>query len=303
MFSRDIRSFFFVPRHSGGHRGLRSVIKPGTLHSFCRTTPYFAAFVRSLLGDCSAFVRWLLMPFWRIPEEVSVEIPSPKHGGLGLQRCAAAAAQCVFIASLLRGCCVVGARSLMAPAIRGARAGAIRGWVLELLNRSRSVVIFVMDILGLVEPSSPDRDAIPRRDPSSPRGSGDKAETCLHFVSALYPLFGAFIPKVETEWKQSGYKQPVRCRLSTTTPHIKEQICDDRRSARLSFDFARSGRAGGFHCFAGISRRLAANCPLRRPRTDDLAAVHIRISPESTRFYGLAITPGRAGASRRRRGS
>jgi len=49
----------------------------------------------------------------------------------------------------------------MASAIRGARAGAIRGWALRLLNRSMSVVIVVLDILGPVEPSSPTRDAIP----------------------------------------------------------------------------------------------------------------------------------------------
>jgi len=45
----------------------------------------------------------------------------PKPGGLGWRRAEGGGMTC--------GCCVAGTRSLMAPAIRGARAGAIRGWV------------------------------------------------------------------------------------------------------------------------------------------------------------------------------
>jgi hypothetical protein len=57
------------------------------------------------------------------------------------------------------------------------------------------------EILGLV-PSNPRRNTsgtlfeVLRR--------GDKAETCIRFVSSLYPLLGTSSKKADTKWRQRG---------------------------------------------------------------------------------------------------
>ncbi len=62
------------------------------------------------------------------------------------------------------------------------------------------------EILGLV-PSNPRRNTsgtsfeVLRR--------GDNVDTCLLFVSSLYPLLGAFSKEADTKWRQRGYMSPL----------------------------------------------------------------------------------------------
>lgn len=72
-----------------------------------------------------------------------------------------------------------------------------------------------MEILGLLEPSSPN----PRRNTSNDffevlRG-GDKVDTCPLFVSTLSPLFVQFAAKVDTKGRQSGHTSIPSNDLST----------------------------------------------------------------------------------------
>jgi hypothetical protein len=72
----------------------------------------------------------------------------------------------------------------------------------------------VMEILGSVEPSSPN----PRRNTSKEffdvLRRGDKVDTCLRFVSSLSPLLGKFSKQVDTKWRQKGYMSPLSNDLS-----------------------------------------------------------------------------------------
>ncbi len=65
-----------------------------------------------------------------------------------------------------------------------------------------------VEVLGSVDPGSPN----PRRNTSKlgfePWLSGDKVETCLRFVSTQSPLLGGFIEKVDTRRRQGGYMSP-----------------------------------------------------------------------------------------------
>jgi|WetSurMetagenome_2_1015567.scaffolds.fasta_scaffold248922_3 hypothetical protein len=72
----------------------------------------------------------------------------------------------------------------------------------------------LMEILGSVEPSSPN----PRRNTSKEffdvLRRGDKVDTCLRFVSSLSPLLGKFLKKVDTKWRQRGYMSLLSNHLS-----------------------------------------------------------------------------------------
>jgi hypothetical protein len=72
----------------------------------------------------------------------------------------------------------------------------------------------VLEILGLEEPGSPN----PRRNTSKeffePPPSGDKAETCIRFVSTLSPLFIVLTREVDTKWRQGGDMSPLLDGLS-----------------------------------------------------------------------------------------
>src|SRR5688500_16774423 len=80
----------------------------------------------------------------------------------------------------------------------------------------------VMEILGSAERCPPD----PRRNTSNEMfevlESGDKAETCIHFVSTLSPLFCGRTREVDTKRRQSSnprwrifkYVRAMRCQES-----------------------------------------------------------------------------------------
>jgi hypothetical protein len=87
----------------------------------------------------------------------------------------------------------------------------------------------VREILGLV-PSNPRRNTS-RKNSASLR-SGDKADTCLHFVSALYPLSPEIQEEVDTEWRQGGYMYPLSYYLSS----INRRGSDDRKAISVVFD-------------------------------------------------------------------
>ena len=66
-----------------------------------------------------------------------------------------------------------------------------------------------MEILGSAERCPPD----PRRNTSKgffeTSSSGDKAETCILFVSTLSPLLVVFIGEVDTKRRQGGDVSPL----------------------------------------------------------------------------------------------
>ncbi len=74
----------------------------------------------------------------------------------------------------------------------------------------------LLEVLGSVDPRSPN----PRRNTSngSVEGlrSGDKAATCFLFVSTLSPLLGAYPQKADTKRKQGGYVSPLSNDLTST---------------------------------------------------------------------------------------
>jgi hypothetical protein len=79
----------------------------------------------------------------------------------------------------------------------------------------RVAINVVMEILGSGAKDSPD----PRRNTSkeffetSP--SGDKAETCIRFVSTLSPLLVVFMGEVDTKRRQGGDMSPLSEDLSS----------------------------------------------------------------------------------------
>jgi hypothetical protein len=70
----------------------------------------------------------------------------------------------------------------------------------------------VKEILGLV-PSNP-RHNTSKNNFESPM-SGDKADTCFHFVSALSPLSPEIQEEVDTQWRQGRYMSPLSYYLSS----------------------------------------------------------------------------------------
>jgi len=90
----------------------------------------------------------------------------------------------------------------------------------------------VMEVLGSFEPSSLN----PRRNTSKscfePFRSGDKAETCFRFVSALSPLFVEFVAEVDTKRKRSGNMFP----LSNNLSQRKCERYDERQTISVKSD-------------------------------------------------------------------
>ncbi len=72
----------------------------------------------------------------------------------------------------------------------------------------------LLEVLGLVDPRSPDL----RRNTSTLRcesfRSGDKVDPWLRFVSTLAPLVGEFIEEVDPKRRQSGSMSPLPHYLS-----------------------------------------------------------------------------------------
>lgn len=140
--------------------------------------------VRCMSGD-----RW--MPFCRVLGEMMSKTPSLslRLRKAGMRRVVPC---CALVAHLLRLWCVVVARLLRRWCVL--RDGAGDSWPAGGCHSSLGaptpesiqVRIHLRDGCSrLVEPSSPNRDAIPRRDPSSGPGSGNKAEIHFHFISSF----------------------------------------------------------------------------------------------------------------------
>ena len=80
---------------------------------------------------------------------------------------------------------------------------AIPGWVLRIQDRSRSRGHFCAGSSRHVEPSSPDRDAIPsRRNLRMRREVATKVETCFRFCCQFCCRFAIFSEKWKHKWKQ-----------------------------------------------------------------------------------------------------
>jgi hypothetical protein len=67
----------------------------------------------------------------------------------------------------------------------------------------------LMEVLGSVERCSPDPRRNTSKDFFETSSSGDKAETCIRFVSALSPLFAVLIGEVDTKRRQGGDMFPL----------------------------------------------------------------------------------------------
>ena len=81
------------------------------------------------------------------------------------------------------------------------------------LIRIRTKVL--MEVLGSLERCSPDPRRNTSKDFFEASPSGDKAETCIRFVSSLSPLFAVFTQEVDTKRRQGGDMFPLTNDLSS----------------------------------------------------------------------------------------
>lgn len=65
----------------------------------------------------------------------------------------------------------------------------------------------LMEVLGSVEPSSPNPRRNTSKDFFEALGSGGKVDTCLRFVSTLSPLLVGSGGKVETRWRHASIRR------------------------------------------------------------------------------------------------
>ena len=70
-----------------------------------------------------------------------------------------------------------------------------------------------MEILGIGTHTNPRRNTSKEFFETLPRG--DRADTCLRFVSSLSPLNRKNQGKVDTQWRQGGYMSPLSYYLSS----------------------------------------------------------------------------------------